>query len=195
MAASVDGTNASPTTITNPSSKKARGVDSTSSECDTTELNAPNTPITPTMAKPSASDCNITCSSTVPPTVNPPSSCGSPKCGVVNSTSPTPCVVATVSNIRTTAKNVPTANSSGNARAYGPGRAWIDTATDAIPITNATYTGLGASSTHAAAASAQTSHTPACHVFRGAFAACASVDAASDAGAVARACVVVAIAD
>ena len=81
MAASVDGTNASPTTITSPSSKNARGVDSTSSECDTTELNAPNTPITPTMAKPSASDCSITCSSTVPPTVKPPSSCGQPEVG------------------------------------------------------------------------------------------------------------------
>ena len=52
--------------MTSPSSKNARGVDSTSSECETTALNAPNTPITPTMAKPSASDCSITCSSTVP---------------------------------------------------------------------------------------------------------------------------------
>ncbi len=33
-----------------------------------------------------------------------------------------------------------------------------------MPITSATYTGLGASSTHAAAAMAQTSHTPACQV-------------------------------
>ncbi len=117
MAESVDGTNASPTTMTRPSSKNARGVDSTSSECDTTELNAPNTPITPTMAKPSASDCSITGSSTVPPTVNPPSSCGRPKWGVVKSTSPSPWVVATVRSMRTTAKNVPTASSSGNARA------------------------------------------------------------------------------
>ena len=182
MAASVDGTNASPTTTTSPSSKNARGVDSTSSECDTTELNAPNTPITPTMAKPSASDCSITCSSTVPPTVKPPSSCGSPKCGVVNSTSPTPCVVATVSSMRTTAKNAPTASRSGNARAYGPGRAWIDTATDAIPMTSATYTGLGASWTHAAAASAHTNHTPACHVLPGSGRRVRASDA--DAGAV-----------
>ena len=35
-----------------------------------------------------------------------------------------------------------------------------------MPITSATYTGLGASSMHAAAASAQTNHTPACHVAR-----------------------------
>jgi hypothetical protein len=33
-----------------------------------------------------------------------------------------------------------------------------------MPMTSATYTGFGASSMHAAAASAQTSHTPACQV-------------------------------
>ena len=44
---------------------------------------------------------------------------------------------------------------------------------------------------HAAAASAHTSHTPACHVARTAGAACASVDA----GTAARGCVVVATAD
>ncbi len=40
--------------------RTARGVDCTSSECETTRLNAPNTAITPTMAKPSASDCSTT---------------------------------------------------------------------------------------------------------------------------------------
>jgi hypothetical protein len=44
---------------------------------------------------------------------------------------------------------------------------------------------------HAAAASAQTNHTPACHVARGAVATGASVDA----GAAARGCVVVVTAD
>ncbi len=92
----------------------------------------------PTMAKPSASDWSMIGSSTEPPTVNPPSNCGRPKWGVVKRTSPTPCVVATVSSMRTTAKSAPTASRSGNARAYGPGRAWIDTASDAIPITSAT---------------------------------------------------------
>ena len=56
--------------------------------------------------------------------------------------------------------------SRGNARAYGPGRAWIETASAATPMTSATYTGLGASSTQAAAAMAQTSQTPACQVGR-----------------------------
>ena len=74
----------------------------------------------------------------MPPTVKPPSSWGSPKWGVVKRTSPTPWVVATVSSMRTTANSVPTASRSGNARAYGPGRAWIDTASDAIPMTSAT---------------------------------------------------------
>ena len=77
-------------------------------------------------------------SSTDPPTVKPPSNCGRPKCGVVNRMSPTPCVVATVRTVRTTANRTPTASRIGKARAYGPGRAWIDTARDAIPITNAT---------------------------------------------------------
>ena len=91
-------------------------------QCETTELNAPNTPITPTIANPSASDCSMIGSSTVPPTVNPPSSRGSAKWGVVKRMSPTPWVVATVSSMRTTANSTPTASSSGNARAYGPGR-------------------------------------------------------------------------
>ncbi len=69
--------------------------------------------------------------------------------------------------------------------------ACIDTATDAIPMTSAPYTGFGASSTHAAAASAHTSHTPACHDGRGAVVGCASGAAA----VAARGCVVVAIAD
>ena len=90
------------------------------------------------MAKPSASDCSITGSSTVPPTVNPPSNCGSMKWGVENSTVPSPWVVATVSSMRTTAKKTPTLTSTGNARAYGPGRAWIDTARAAMPMTSAT---------------------------------------------------------
>ena len=135
----------------------------TSSECETTALNAPNTAITPTMAKPSANDCNTTGSSIGPPTVNPPNSCGRVNCGVVNSTSPTPCVVTAVSSMRTTAKNTPTPTSNGNALAYGPGRACAATASAAMPITSATYTGLGASEITAAAASAQTSQTPACH--------------------------------
>jgi hypothetical protein len=60
-----------------------------------------------------------------------------------------------------------------------------------MPMTSATYTGLGASSMHAAAASAHISQTPACHVFRAAAASGADVGA----GAAARGCVVVAIPD
>ena len=85
-----------------------------------------------------------------------------------------------MSSTRITAKNAPTASRSGNARRVRARvEAWIDTATDAIPITSATYTGLGASSTHAAAASAHTSQTPACHVRSGAVVACADADAGS----------------
>ena len=60
-----------------------------------------------------------------------------------------------------------------------------------MPITSATYTGLGAREITAAAASAHTSHTPACHDARGALATGAAVDA----GAAARGCVVVVTAD
>jgi hypothetical protein len=60
-----------------------------------------------------------------------------------------------------------------------------------MAMTSATYTGFGASSMQAAAASAHTSHTPACHVARGAVVTRASVDAA----AAARGCVVVVTAD
>ena len=60
------------------------------------------------------------------------------KWGVVNNTVPRPWVVATVSTMRTTAKTTPMPTSTGNARAYGPGRAWIDTASAAMPITSAT---------------------------------------------------------
>ena len=91
------------------------------------------------MAKPSASDCSITGSSTVPPTVNPPSSRGSVNWGVVKSMSPTPWVVATVSSMRTTAKNTPTADAAAGTRVRtGPGGRGSTTATDAMPITSAT---------------------------------------------------------
>ena len=65
------------------------------------------------------------------------------------------------------------------------------TASAATPITSATYTGLGASEITAAAASAHTNHTPACHVARATGVAGASVGA----GTAARGCVVVATAD
>ena len=95
--------------------------------------------------------------------------------------------------MRTTANSVPTASSKGNARAYGPGWACSDTATDAIPMTSATYSGFGANWMHAAAASAHASHTPACQVARARVAAtptCAEVRVAG-----ARDCVVVVTSD
>ncbi len=62
-----------------------------------------------------------------------------------------------------------------------------------MPITSATYTGFGASSMHAAAASAQTNHTPACQV---AIRSTVATDLLGvEAGPAARGCVVVVTAD
>ena len=64
-AASVDGTNASAIVTTSPSSWNARGVDCSTSWCETTAFHAPNTAITTTITSASASACQSTCRSIV----------------------------------------------------------------------------------------------------------------------------------
>ena len=82
-AASVEGTNASAIVTTSPSSWNARGVDCSTSWCETTAFHAPNTAMTTTMMNASASAWTSTCRSMVPPTRNPPRTLGSVTCGMV----------------------------------------------------------------------------------------------------------------
>ena len=121
----------------------------------------------PTTAKAWAAAYRTMSPSMVPPTVNPPRIRGSVAWGSVNQRySGLPsmaglCVVRAVSATRMTANATPRPTRIGKARAKVVSSRWALTTRKLMARTIATYSGLGTICTHAAAATAHTSHVTA----------------------------------